>query len=194
MRHKGRLWIFTGLLLVAAAFSLTGYNFRESERAVRNHGEVLEKIGQLQETVLGTQKDQIMKESEMPTAEINGVSYIGILEIKDLGLQLPVISQWSYPDLKKAPCRYSGSAYQGNLVICAHNYQTHFGNLKKLQTGAEVSFTDIDGNEFLYEVAGFESVGPEEAETVENGMWELSLFTCTLGGKNRIIVRCEGKD
>ena len=60
---------------------------------------------------------------------------------------------WSYPKLKIAPCRYSGSAYTGNLVIAAHNYRTHFGLLESLAPGAQVKFTDVEGNVFSYEIA-----------------------------------------
>ena len=52
-------------------------------------------------------------EMEMPVEEIEGNGYIGLLEIPALGLSLPVMSEWSYPNLKLAPCRYSGSAYTG---------------------------------------------------------------------------------
>lgn len=69
---------------------------------------------------------------EMPVKTINGRDYIGVLSIPSLELELPVISQWDYPALKVAPCRYSGSLYQDNLIICAHNYASHFGKLKEL--------------------------------------------------------------
>ena len=59
---------------------------------------------------------------EMPTVEINGQECIGTLEIPSLGLKFPVISEWSDEKLKKAPCRYSGSAYLNNLIIAGHNY------------------------------------------------------------------------
>ena len=48
----------------------------------------------------------------MPEETIDGRSYIGVLEIPSLSLQLPVIGSWSYAELREAPCRYAGSAYQ----------------------------------------------------------------------------------
>lgn len=41
-----------------------------------------------------------------------------VLEIPSLGLTLPVISQTSSGNLLKAPCRFFGSAYTGNLQLC----------------------------------------------------------------------------
>lgn len=61
-------------------------------------------------------------EMDMPTQEIDGQDYIGTLVIESLGLSLPIISEWSYPRLRIAPCRYAGSAYLDNMVIAAHNY------------------------------------------------------------------------
>ena len=50
---------------------------------------------------------------EMSVETINGIDFIGVLRIPTLELELPVISEWNYPNLKSAPCRYSGSAYHG---------------------------------------------------------------------------------
>ena len=116
---------------------------------------------------------------------------IGILEIPAIDLKLPVLSEWSYPFLKRAPCRYSGSAYLDNLVITVHNYRTYFGKLKELEVGTEVIFTDAAGNRFEYKVAAVEALTPQSVEDMTSGEWALSLFTCTLDGKSRVTVRCE---
>jgi len=67
--------------------------------------------------------------------EIDGNNYIGVIDIPCLGLSLPIISDWSYPNLKIAPCRYKGSAYQDNLIIAGHNYQSHFKRHQADQPG-----------------------------------------------------------
>lgn len=128
---------------------------------------------------------------EMPVQNLQGYDYIGILRIPSLDLELPIMSQWSYKQLKIAPCRYTGSAYQDNMTICAHNYARHFGGLKNLHIGAEVSFTDMDGNEFSYRVAELETLQPSAVDSMTAGDWDLTLFTCTIGGKTRVTVRCE---
>ena len=126
----------------------------------------------------------------MPVETIDGKDYIGVLSIPSLGLELPVLSQWNYPDLKKAPCRYAGSLYQDNLIICAHNYDAHFGRLKTLQTGDEVTFVDMDENVVVYKVVEMEILKPTNIEEMEGGDWDLTLFTCTKGGRTRVTVRC----
>jgi len=130
-------------------------------------------------------------EMEMPTEKINGNYYIGVLEIPSLGLELPVMSDWSYPRLRIAPCRYKGSAYSGDLIIAGHNYARHFSGIKRMSPGDEVRFTDADGNLFLYKVAELETLGGADVEKMQSGDWELTLFTCTYGGRSRVAVRCE---
>lgn len=130
---------------------------------------------------------------DMPQKEIGGKNYIGILQIPDLSLELPVMGEWSYKKLKIAPCRYSGSVYLDTMVIAAHNYASHFGRLKELSLGAEVLFTDIDGNLFSYEVAEVEILPPYATEEMTSGEWDLTLFTCTVGGQSRVTIRCTRK-
>ena len=77
------------------------------------------------------------------------------------------------------------------MIIAAHNYASHFGNLKYLQEGDEVTFTDMDGNVFRYEVALQETLQPTAITEIQQGDWDLTLFTCTYGGQSRVTVRCQ---
>lgn len=131
---------------------------------------------------------------KLPTVEHDGQTYIGTIDIPSLELSLPVISQWSYPRLKIAPCRYQGSPYLNDLIIMAHNYKSHFGRLIDLHIGDEVYFTDVDGNVFRYAVEELETLGKTDVERMLSGDWDLTLYTCTVGGKTRVTVRCKRFD
>lgn len=199
----------TGLLLITAAFFLTAYNLYDALRAERSAAEAVSRLENIltpslqentfagpEEAAVPTEADEISDyilnpDMDMPVETLNGLDYIGILCVPALELELPVISEWSYPHLKSAPCRYSGSAYKDNLVIAAHNYASHFGNLKKLQAGDTVIFSDMDGNVFSYEIVQQETLQPSDIEAMENGGWDLTMFTCTTGGTSRVTVRCE---
>lgn len=201
----GKIFTITGLLLFAAALALSVYNLWDGYRAEQSREKLLEEYrdknqnisdeGEQAEESDGQIPDyQLNPEMEMPEItleDLDGAACIGVLEIPKIDLKLPVLSEWSYPLLKKAPCRYSGSAYLDNLVIAAHNYRTHFGKLKELETGDEVIFTDAAGNRFEYKVAVVEALTPQSVEDMTSGEWALSLFTCTLDGKNRVTVRCD---
>ena len=133
-------------------------------------------------------------EIPMPEVKIDDVYYVGVIEVPALQLRLPVVSEWSYPNLKVAPCRYSGSAYQNNLVIIGHNYETHFGQLKELHIGDEVIFTDMEEHVFRYAVAEIEVLKPTEASRLVGSDYPLSLLTCTVGGRTRLTLRCDLMD
>lgn len=192
-----------GLLLIAAAIFLTDYNLYDQQRAGKSAREVSdclkERIPDIEETPFPKEEEPERQEvpdyvlnpgMEMPVETVNGKDYIGILSIPKLELELPVISHWNYPSLKIAPCRYHGSAYTGDLIIAGHNYASHFGRLKTLSEGDAVTFTDVDGNVFHYQVSELEILQPFAIEEMESGDWELTLFTCTLGGRTRVTVRC----
>ena len=128
---------------------------------------------------------------EMPVVTLGGYEYVGYVEIPTLGLKLPVMSEWDYNRLKLAPCRQFGSSRTDDLVIAAHNYESHFGHLKDLSVGDTVTFTDMDGVVNTYSVKKIETLNPNEVDAVQNSGYALVLYTCTKGGKTRVTVFCD---
>ena len=135
-------------------------------------------------------EDYAGEAGEMEALVIDGVEYIGVLSIPVLNLSLPVDMTWSYPKLKNSPCRYSGNLYENTLVIAAHNYKTHFGNVSLLAEGDAVVFTDAFGAEHNFSVASIINVGPMDVGDVVDNGYDLTLFTCTYSGQARVVVRC----
>ena len=177
-----------------------GHRARESEEAIL--AEYLQENKKASESPDDSDKEDeqnipdylLNPDMDMPEytlKSLGDVACIGILEIPALDLELPVISSWSYSSLRLAPCRYSGSAYKGDLVIAAHNYQSDFWGLRTLPEGSEVFFTDAVGNRFSYYVAVTEALTPWSVDDMTSGEWPLTLFTCTLDSQNRVTVRCE---
>ncbi len=127
---------------------------------------------------------------EMPVVVLDGYEYVGYVEIPTLGLKLPVMSEWDYNRLKVAPCRQFGSSRTDDLVIAAHNYESHFGHLKDLLVGDTVTFTDMEGIVNTYLIEKIETLNPNEVDAVQNSGYDLVLYTCTKGGKTRVTVFC----
>ena len=211
MTKTGKILTAIGLLLLAAALCLTVYNLRSDTAARQTADAVLAQLlPELEEREAAAEADAsapeeapaaaeetflpdylLNPEMEMPSEEIDGRSYIGVLRLPTLGLELPVLSEWSDSGSRAAPCRYSGSAYLDTMVIAGHNYSGHFGTLKNLAPGDALSFTDMDGNVFSYTVVELETLPPYAVEEMTSGDWDLTLFTCTVGGQSRLAVRCE---
>ena len=190
--------------MITTAIFLSGYNIRNDICGGEKARQILEQLGsQTPVTEIPDFVDENREEEaeypdymlnpsmEMPVREIDGELYIGILEIPSRNLRLPIQSEWSYSGLRMSPCRYEGSAYLNNLIICGHNYDAHFGGLKYLEKGELVRFTDNDGNVFNYQVANTDVLDPTALNEMRSGAWDLTLFTCTIGGAARVTVRCE---
>lgn len=200
MKRKGSVLIFTGLLLIAAALFITAFNLREEAAARTASVRAADRLEALipahtprPAAVSGAVLPENVPETdmEMPVKTVDGVDYIGVIAVPLLSLELPVASEWSYERLKTSPCRYSGSVYSGDMVLCAHNYSSHFGQIKTLKPGDAVVFTDVDGNVYNYEVAELETLQPAAVDEMKSGEWDLTLFTCTIGGQTRVTVRCD---
>lgn len=211
-KQRGLLSITVGLLLIAAALFLASYNLYDELRAEQSARQAVTQLDAYlpaeaapeapsdsagdQEPLVSDERtvipDYVLSPNmEMPVETINGIDFIGVLRIPALELELPVISEWNYPNLKTAPCRYSGSAYLNNLIICGHNYTSHFGTLKNLWEGDIATFTDMDGNVFTYKMVERETLLPTSIDAMESGEWDLTLFTCTVGGQSRVTIRFE---
>ncbi|MCH3972546.1 MAG: sortase [Oscillospiraceae bacterium] len=182
-----------GAVLVIASLTLLLYNRIQDEQAGKTSSDVAASIiqqfpepsqGEIDYTGKG------IAESSLLTMEVKGQSYIGIIKIPSLGLSLPVQNSWNYPSLRISPCRYTGSAEAGTLIVAGHNYQRHFGRLHELSIGDTVTFADISNHVYNYKVSGIETISTANVQQMLAGNWDLTLFTCTIGGKQRVTVRC----
>ena len=199
--------IILGICCLIASVGLIAYNHWEEEHAQNSSQTILQDV---RETILiNTREESISEEGisedgardesveipvdvslEMLTTQVYGYECIGILSIPVLELELPVLTDWSYAKLKIAPCHYFGSYYEKDFVIATHNYPSHFGRLSELQPKDLILFTDISGTVYCYEVVLLETLPANATEEMITSGFDLSLYTCTPGGANRVTVRC----
>ncbi len=216
---KGTLWLGLGVICLGAAFFWGIHNEWEDHRAGVSSDAVYEELseaiqaasasavettetdtesvsGEAVETAEETPLYELYPEISMPIINIDGYDYIGTLEVPSADIKLPVMDTWDYTRLKIAPCCYSGSVYTHDIVIAGHNYSTHFSPLKWMDEGTKVVFTDADGNEFDYRLSYKEVLEPTMVEdmVVGDGDWDMTLFTCTTGGRTRMALRFKLED
>ena len=192
-KRAGVLLMIGGLLLMAAAMGLYLYNAQEDRLAGERAEQVMEQMKPSPTPVTMTEVSPTPRppKDTMPVVEIDGNGYIGYVAIPVLEIELPVMADYSYEKLQIAPCCHEGATYSEDLVIAAHNYDKHFGGLKDLAVGDGVTFTDMDGDVYTYEVAVIETVAPTAVKQVLESEYALVLYTCTYGGKTRVAVFCE---
>ena len=185
----GVICVFLGVLCILSAIGFVAYNRWEDMNAKDVAQDFLEDV---QSIINEEQSEQpLLNDTKMATVEVDGYDCIGILSVPVLDLELPVLTDWSYAKLKKAPCHYYGSYYEKDFVIAAHNYKAHFGRLSELQAGDLVVFTDVCGKAHYYEVVFLETLPKNATKEMITSGFDLSLYTCTLGGGNRVTVRCK---
>lgn len=181
---KGIFFMIIGALLILSSLSLLVYNNFEDYQAGKNADSTM---------VLMKQKiiesKGVISTDSMPVVEIDGYEYIGYLNIPTLNVELPVMYEWDYDKLKKAPCRQTGSILTDDLVIAGHSYKRHFGSLAKLVPGDQIIFKNMNGEEYIYHVTLCETLKANQSEEMLHSKWDLTLYTCTYGGKNRITIR-----
>lgn len=200
MRKKGSGLMVTGLLFLLAALLLTGYNFLDSRRAGKAAETILQEVSVPSELRKAPERSELLYTSnksvsaepeEMPIQEAAGLPCIGVLEVPVYQLKLPVVCDWDYEKLELAPCVYTGSYRTSDLVICGHNYPTHFSRLKYIPLGEDIYLTTVDGYVYHYTVDNLETVQPAAIEEmIKADNWDLTLFTCYNGGQTRCAVRC----
>lgn len=197
-KRAGIILVILGALCIAGALGLAIHNWIESsnagseseQRVTALEDYMNREIDPSRVSTIDT-KDAETDEDSDPVVYLDGYDYIGYIEIPAIKLKLPVMATWDYERLNLAPCRQFGSAKDCNLVIAAHNFDTHFGKLGTLVDGDSVTFTGIDGTEYDYEVVMHKVVGPTEVEAVTESSHDLVLYTCTKGGERRIAVFCD---
>lgn len=182
-----RMLIGFGILCLIAALVLTVYNLIGAADAGKKATAVVEKL----EEDISKKETQIEVSKEAPTIVIDGVRYLGYLKIPRLDLSLPIAADYTFEQLYKSPALYSGAVDDGDAVIAAHNYVTHFGKLRRLEVGDELLFVNASGKRYLYTVGWEENILPSDREQmISRDGWDLTLFTCNYDKSVRFTVRC----
>lgn len=124
---------------------------------------------------------------------INGITYIGILYFPSIeNLSVPVIDTCTDSLLKVSSCRYSGSMKDDNMIIAGHSYKAIFGKLaSNMVVGDMVYFKDLAGNVYKYELKNIESLLPTDVKKMQEGDWDLTIFTCSYDNQKRLTYRFE---
>lgn len=179
-----------GIVLVVAALAVLSYNLLSSRQAESDAAAILAKVEQQMPDERRVFSGQATVE-RMPMVQVDGHSYVGILEFPRLSVCLPVLAEDEEGMEALAPKVFSGSAYDGTLVIAGSNYESIFGDLNRFDEGDAVVFTDVAGQEFHYRAVTFESFANDEIALVCTGSdsWDLTLFSASFSGQAQVAVR-----
>lgn len=105
------------------------------------------------------------------------------ISIPDVNLNLPVSAativnnQWTLYDDRVSWLTTSKMPGEGNVILFAHNKSNLFGNLKKVETGAEITVQSRD-KKYSYLVTEKRKVTPNDVGAVLSNKDQLTLYTC----------------
>lgn len=189
---RGSILLCAGILLVCVALGIHLLEKHRDQMAGQTAQLLLQ---QLDLSKISTEQAPTLEEAEQQDPQLPEKYYmdyplIGSIYVPAMDVRLPVLNRWDEDMLEVAPCRYEGGISSGSMIIMGHNYRSHFRFLHSLPEGAEVVFENTAGREFRYRVAHIDYLQRNQGEKLPSEH-PLILFTCTPGGLERIVVRCE---
>ena len=180
MKNKiSKILITMGLLIIIGSLILITYSKYMENKALSSFEEKIER----QEVI----------------TEVNPGDEIGIIEIKSVNLKNVIVESTDKKYLNHHVCHFENSAMPGeygNFALAGHSstyyYNQVFNELHKVKTGDEIIIKTIN-DEFTYTITETIVVESDEIEVLDQDMTkkEITLVTCTNGGKQRFIVKGE---
>lgn len=182
MKNKiSKLLILMGLLIIIGSLILITYSKYVDNKALVSFEEKLE-------------NNEIL-------TEINPGDEIGIIEIESVNLKNVIVESTDNEYLRYHVCHFEESAMPGeygNFALAGHSstyyYNQVFNEVHKVEVGDKIKITTVN-DKFVYTITETKVVESNEIEVLDQDMSkkEITLVTCTNGGKQRFIVKGEIK-
>lgn len=160
---------------------------------------------EIKEEIEETEENEIVTEIQKPTkqyekediiTEYKGYTVSSKLTIPTISLETYILQNYSVNALRVSVTKFWGvDANQiGNFCIAGHNFKNKnmFSNLKKLNIGDRLFISDNEIGKIEYEIYDKFIVFPHETDCLNpetNGKREVTLITCTIDSKQRIIIK-----
>lgn len=125
------------------------------------------------------------------------LSYSNVLYIPSVGIKAKVFDDMDKSNLSRGVARDLNTVKigeYGNCVVAGHSslkYDCIFNKLKDLGIGEKIIAYAEDGVSYTYTVKYKYTVKPTETgilRTTDENIRQLTLYTCTDGGENRLVL------
>ena len=174
-----------GITLIVIAVGLSVYLNLVSTISTRRLNGIVEKIHEiLPETTYGTWDNYT--NISMPMVEIDGVNFIGLIEIPSCNVELPIYSEWDNRQIFKTPCRYTGSVYDGTLIIGDNDRLF----VKQLNINDSIIITDMNGYQYTYSIDTIEKINDVSTDFLTPLNNDLTIFFKESYSLEYVIIRC----
>lgn len=135
-------------------------------------------------------------EEKIEAEEINIGDEIALINIPSINLNTAIIHGTDNKYLKHHVCHFENSAMpgeNGNFAIAGHSsyrYNQVFNDIHKVNIGDTIKIKTIN-EEFTYKITKKFETNPDNIEVLnqDNHIKEITIVTCTNGGKDRLIIK-----
>lgn len=187
-RLTGILTVF-GVALILGAVLLMVVSTAGQNSAMGKNREIVGEIYSLiPEVQNGVFDDRV--NMQMPMLEIDGANFAGVIDIPVHGTLLPIYGAWDKNKVSSFPCRYSGSIYDGSLIIGGSDNEGQFDFMKWITGGDSVFVTDMTGSRYSYEVTEIVKTKDVSTENLASEEADLVLFARNTYSLDYTVVRC----
>ena len=187
-KQTNRLFVIIGIcLLVVAALAMIVWQW-----GIQASKQEASKYVQTIRTLIPTPQNAAVEErrdNTMPILSVEGKSFVGILEMPKFGSALPVCADWG--EVSRYPCRLSGSVYDRTMQIGATSQDGQYDFYREISVGDLVSFTDMEGNRFSYEVTDIRYESHADQSTLRQKDAALTIFIKNIYSFEYILIFCD---
>ena len=128
----------------------------------------------------------------MPSLEIDGENFCGIIDIPAFNCSLPVSSTWKKGrNTVKYPSRYLGSIYDGTMIIGGSDSKGQFDFMKLISINDFVYFIDTTGARYTYVVSDIENTKDVSTNNLTSKDADIVFFSSNTYSLDYTVVRCK---
>jgi len=189
MRSKSKWVLLLGIMLILSGLGLMLVTRNAARNAQKEIAEMMVQLEEMLPPRSAGAKEQYAS-MQMPVLELDGREIVGIIEMPEWNVSLPIGGTWNTKNLHSFPQRFSGTVYDDSLIVGGMDLEGQFECLKKMDIGNTVIVTDMTGAQFSYSVTYIERKKTAEAEVLEGAKDGLTLFIRDVNSMDYIIVRC----
>ena len=136
-------------------------------------------------------------QNEIPV-RIGGHRVVGVIKIDSIGIEYPILSETTDETLWVSITKLSGPSINeyGNVSLAGHNAKNGklFGRLSNVNMDDIIEITGTNKETIKYKVYNIYSVLPEDVsptKTTDQNVREITLISCIMNGKKRLIVKAK---
>ncbi len=178
-----------GALLIVLSAGAFVYMRSAEKRSAAENADALRFIESLTADKTDGVKETLT-DHRLPVLAYKGRDYAAVLSLEAHAVSLPVLARWDTRAVNRTPCLFSGSPYNGTLVIGGVDRPGQFDFVSKTDIGETVTVTDMKGAVFRYTVYDVRLSKTADAAALTDENADLALFAYTKEHGKYAIIKC----